>query len=136
MRSSKPQAVLVFTGLAMVIALLWAGSFSPETFVTQYSDNFKRDAFEQLRPGDDLSCVTKTLGPPIDFVIVPADTRSASNNLFSGADMVKLAAFCSNGQDLVLLRFSQPKRFDYFKAYEVFIRGGKVVEKRSYWYWD
>jgi hypothetical protein len=133
----KTQQRLVLTAFAALGCFLIAAQAKlPEILLTRYSASFTRNAFNQLRPGTKFLVLTNLLGLPIDFTVVPFEPTSVPNNPLSRTNTVELVQFGSNGRDLVLMRYSGSKCVDCYKAYEVFVKGAKVVEARSYWYWD
>jgi hypothetical protein len=136
MRLTKPQMALALVVLVAGLLLVGGSWGLRDRVLTRFSPKFSNDAFARLRVGDELSAVTNGLGAPLDFTVIPQDANAIPNNPLSRTNAAELVQFASNGRDLVLMRYSQPKWLDHYKAFEVFVRGGKVVEKRSYWYWD
>lgn len=136
MPTTKVQTVRVIASLVAVLCLLAGVPRLLEELLTGHYATFSREAFERLQPGDELRTVTNALGAPISFIVIPAEQEKSSNTSLCRTNMAELIEFTARGRDLVLMKYSQPRWLDQFKAYEVFIKGGKVVEKRSYWYWD
>jgi len=112
-----------------------AGNLGAHIF-SRFAPAFSSDTFARVKVGNELHAVTNQLGVPLDFTVIPEDANAVSNNPLTRTDATELAPSALDGRDMVLLRYSQPKWCDYYKAYEIFIRGGKVIGKRAYWYWD
>lgn len=136
MKLTKPQAAWVLVVLGAGLLAVGGSLGLLDEVLTRLAPNFSSGAFGRLRVGDELETVTNVLGAPLDFTVISQDASGIPNNPLSRTNVAELVEFASNGRDLVLMRYSQPKWLDHYKAFDVFVRGGKVVEKRSYWYWD
>lgn len=130
----KQIKLSVIGALLLGLALISYGF--REALTTHFPPGFRSSAFARVQLGDEFSAVTNELGAPLDFTLVPGEPSAAVGNPLTRTNAGELASFASSSRDMVLMRYSRPRYVDPYKAYEVIIRGGKVLVKRTYWYWD
>ena len=133
----KKQTLVVLVVLVSLILVIGSSGLF-ESLLTSFSLGFSRKAFLSIKEGDTLSKVYKELGPPLDFTVIPYDANVIPNNPLRRTNMKEMFEFALNGRDSILMRYSGPKRkqLDNYKAYEIVIRGDRIVQKSSYWYRD
>jgi len=136
MKRARVVSALALLALLGCACIVFSSRNPCEQLTTRFAAGFSSEAFERLRSGDELSVVTNALGPPLDFSVIPGNESSPADNPLSRSNSLELTRFAFNGRDTVLLRYSQPKWGDCYRAYEIFVMAGKVVERRAYWYWD
>jgi hypothetical protein len=104
---------------------------------TDYASGFTKAQFEQVQPGETLAAVLDRIKEPLNFAVISQRQDDSRFNPQYSDDVSTLSKWNSDATVLLILRYSKPRSPDgSYRAYEVWLKSGKVQETRAYNYWD
>ena len=104
-------------------------------YSTVYPPGFTNAKFEKVVVGDSYESVFGKVGPPLRYTIF-SETPGLGSEWIDFSSKTALDSIVMSEHKEIVLAYSKPKRDKSYQVFEISFRDMKVVEKRSYTYWD